>query len=277
MIYKLVIALGLKNSGVLLFIYRTYISIRYRNLFNEFIPFNGYEINIGKDLSLFPSVIRGDFEQREFQMIRSLNQLDGEVVWDVGANVGIYSIFFEKTFGKSKIMSFEPAETTHALLLKNLNHNKSSRVMTFKLGLGSSDEEAYLTKSPDGAGSNSIVLKKSNTSSMSEKIEMTSIDLLINSNPKYAPKFIKIDVEGYEPQVILGGKSYITESKPIIMMEVFPHLWQIESYPLWKTCLEFLLQVYGEAFVIEDQKTCVTQEVDVENNRNQRTIFFGLT
>ena len=80
MIYKLVIILGLKNSRVLLFIYRTYISIRYKNLFNKFIPFNGYEINIGKDLSLFPSVIRGDFEQIEFEMIRSLKQLEGEVV-----------------------------------------------------------------------------------------------------------------------------------------------------------------------------------------------------
>jgi FkbM family methyltransferase len=277
MTYKLVIALGLKNSRVLLFIYRKYISIRYKNLFNEFIPFNGYEINIGKDLSLFPSVIRGDFEQREFQMIGSLNKLNGEVIWDIGANVGLYSIFFENTFRKSKILSFEPAESTYALLLKNLEHNKSSRVLTFKLGLGISNVEASLTKSPDGAGSNSIVLKKSNKASLSEKIQMTSMDILINSIPEYAPKFIKIDVEGYEPQVILGGKNYITESKPIIMMEVFPHLWQKESYPIWNTCLEFLLQVYRDAFVIENQKTFTLQEIDVVNNRNQRTIFFGLT
>jgi FkbM family methyltransferase len=234
------------------------------------------EIKVGRDLSLFPSLIRGDFEHDELQMVSGLKLDSGVSIWDVGANIGVYSIFFAKTFKNVKIVSFEPSKSTFGLLKENLFHNKCDQVSLFNCGLGKSTESQFLIKSDLGAGSNSIVLQEGPLSNTREKIEMTTIDIFISNFPDLAPKLIKIDVEGYEPQVIMGGAVFIEFQKPIIMMEVFPLLWNKNAYADWQVCLDFLFTTYGEALELRSNDSRVIRSFNFERNQNQRTLFFGL-
>ncbi len=277
MLMRIVTLLGLKNSPTLLKIYRLYILIRYKNQFNQYIQFGDFEIKVGMDLSLFPALIRGDFECKELEVIGSLDLGREQVIWDIGANVGVYSIFFARTFPQAKIVSFEPARSTWSLLTENLRHNKCDQVLALNFGVGKSLDMQYLRKSKLGAGSNSIVLSEESSKFESESIQMTTIDSFVASNPFLAPKLIKIDVEGYEPQVIFGGKRFIALNRPIIIMEVFPLLWAKESHSDWKACLGFLFNTYGQALEIHRQKSKVITNASVEKSLDQKTLLFGLS
>ena len=276
MLIRIVTRLGLKNSRILLAAYRKYISVRYKNRFNQFIKFRGFEIKVGKDLSLFPSLMRGDFEHEEMRMLSRI-KLEPEIaIWDIGANVGVYSIFFAKTFQGCKIVSFEPSKSTFELLKQNLFHNKCDQVLAINYGLGQSTQSQILFKSSHGAGSNSIVLQEGPQSTIGEEIKMTTIDGYISNYPDLAPKLIKVDVEGYEPKVIMGGELFIKSQKPIIMMEVFPLLWSKNAYIDWKLCLDFLFSTYGEGLELRNQSAQLISSLSFEKNLNQRTLFFGL-
>lgn len=257
-------------------IYRKYISIRYKNLFDSFIGFRNFEIKVGRDLSLFPSLVRGDFEQEELNYLQRLNLNQGVNIWDVGANVGIYSIFFSKCFPNAKVVSFEPSKSTFELLEQNLAHNKCLGVASFNCGLGSSNNPKLLIRSILGAGSNSIVLKDASQENSSEQIQMTTIDAFLSDHPHLAPGFIKLDVEGYEPQVIMGGRSFIESQKPLIMMEVFPLLWPKDSFTDWEFCLDFLFSVYGNGLEMRGRKSQLIAGLDFRLEHEQRTLFFGV-
>jgi len=234
------------------------------------------EIKVGRDLGLFPSLIRGDFEHDELQIVSGLELDSGVSIWDVGANIGVYSIFFAKIFKNAKIVSFEPCKSTFELLKENLSHNKCEKISLFNCGLGQSTESQFLIESDLGPASNSIVLQEGPLGNTREKIEMTTIDVFISNFPDLAPKLIKIDVEGYEPQVIMGGEVFIKSQKPIIMMEVFPLLWNKNSYADWRACLDFLFMTYGQALGLGSHDSRVIRSFNFERNQNQRTLFFGL-
>jgi FkbM family methyltransferase len=276
MLIKFVTRLGLKDSKVLLMAYRIYISIRYKNLFDQIIKFRDIEVIVGRDLSLFPSLIRGDFENKELQLISKLQLKAETVIWDIGANVGVYSILFSKWFPKSTIVCFEPSDPTFKLLTLNLSHNKCKNVLPFNCGLGDSLEPQFLKRSSLGAGSNSIVLKGEPQKIHGEEIHMTTIEDFISKKPNLLPEFIKIDVEGFEPQVIMGGSNFISTQKPIIMMEVFPLLWVEEAYEDWRLCLDFLFNTYGKAFELRDHKSGKISTLKLKD-QDQRTLFFGLS
>ena len=104
---------------------------------------------------------------------------------------------------------------------------------------------------------------------------MTTIDVFLLDFPNLAPDFIKLDVEGYEPQVIMGGRSFIESQKPIIMMEIFPLLWDKDSLTDWGLCLDFLFSVYGHGLEMRGRKSQLIEHLDYRLEHEQRTLFFG--
>jgi FkbM family methyltransferase len=122
---------------------------------------------------------------------------------DVGANIGAYTILASSEI-KAKTISIEPLESTYLKLLENISINKINKnVKALNIGLGSKIEELYFTKSLDTI--NHVTFKKDINTAI---VKIDTLDYLLKNND--CPSLIKIDVEGFEAEVINGAKKTLS-------------------------------------------------------------------
>lgn len=141
------------------------------------------------------------------------------VIIDVGANIGQTAMNFAKISEQnSMIHAFEPDPVNYSKALENLKRNPFKNIRYYNIGLGSANEELSLKiNSPLNRGGNRIDRKKA-LGSLIIKIERLD-DVLERENVQKVD-LIKIDVEGFELEVLKGAKTTILLHKPLLYIEV---------------------------------------------------------
>jgi FkbM family methyltransferase len=131
---------------------------------------------------------------------------------DVGGNVGVYTSLLHKHFPNSQIHTFEPNPNTYKVLLKNCGEFAT----IVNKGIGEKNEQIDLffnsaNPTSEQASSNAEILKViANSHDLSsEKIDVITLDDYAKLNNISTIDFLKIDVEGYELEAILGAKHLI--------------------------------------------------------------------
>jgi len=143
-------------------------------------------------------------------------------VVDVGANVGIFSIFAAAQ-GVKKVIAYEPVPSTVALLQKNISinkkHNLQSKIKVIAKGV--SDKKGFLSIYFDGAGDEgaSLMPTHQKISKFSKKVPVTTIDA--DAKIIGPVDLIKIDAEGLEEEIIRGAEATIRKYKPVITMAAY--------------------------------------------------------
>lgn len=138
------------------------------------------------------------------------------LVLDIGANIGNHTIFF-LTKKARKIISFEPVKDTFDILKKNIEiNNFQNKVNLFNVGVGQTTGKAILKY----YNSKNIGMSQL-CSDQNGDIPIISIDEL-NIDEKI--NFIKIDVEGFEADVIKGMTETLKRNKPLVMIEIRDYL-----------------------------------------------------
>ena len=133
------------------------------------------------------------------------------VVLDVGANIGNHSIYFSSKF--NKVFAFEPNADVYELL--KFNASQRQNVFPSMIGLGDVEGD-FVLKEISGNLMASWIDKNSDlTDRKTYQIKIKTLDKL--NIPEV--KFIKIDVEGYEIEVLKGGVDLISRDQPIILFE----------------------------------------------------------
>ena len=162
---------------------------------------------------------RGNLEPHMVKQFKKyLNK--NSVVFDIGANIGIHTILFGRL--AKKVFAFEPYEPNFKHLQTNLANNEIFNVLSFQLALSNKQEEVKI-KYVNPINSGQIILDDNpntaldNWKNMKEEIIVKCITL--DSLDIDELHFLKIDVEGYEPKVLAGGKQTILKFKPIIAIE----------------------------------------------------------
>jgi FkbM family methyltransferase len=146
-----------------------------------------------------------------------LMHLDKPVCLDIGANVGVYSLFMS-TFA-SKIYSFEPLPRNYTIFQKNVALNHLTNIDIHTYGLSNEDKVDYFYVNKNfnyGAGS-----FDADHQDVSDKSEIM-LQLKIGDNELSECKkidFIKMDIEGFEYQAIRGLQNTLVKHRPILMME----------------------------------------------------------
>ena len=162
------------------------------------------------------------FEYRTLAKIKENVKL-GDTVFDIGANIGMYSIILSKLVGKEgKVYSFEPDPQTAYFLKKNLKLNGCDNVIVSQIALSDENGKVFLKK-PEGAGDafNFISGDKPNTPS-DNSVDAVKVDDFINLYKIEKLNFVKIDIEGAELLCMKGGTEVmLAKLKPIIVTEVF--------------------------------------------------------
>ena len=177
---------------------------------------------------------------------KALKNIDGNICLDIGANLGYWSLAFNKYLEREKIIfSFEPEK----LKMSNLSHNLKceENITLLQIGLGSKIEDISLgipeyTKNRGGehaqnTGTVSVFNDRDNSPS-----RFTTVDLLLSSVTHVKEKvfLIKIDVEGFEYEVIKGMEDCVRRDRPLIILEINPTTQLLAGYDLRNILMVFL-------------------------------------
>ena len=126
-----------------------------------------------------------------------------DVVWDVGANVGHYTkLFAELTGINGKVFAFEPSPQNYERLAANLKDLEN--ISLFAFGLGDEEKKLTFKQGEDELGATSQVVNVDDVGIDDEQVEIRCGDLIVETGTAGLPNFIKIDVEGFELEVLNG-------------------------------------------------------------------------
>jgi FkbM family methyltransferase len=179
---------------------------------------------------VLPAVLRGKPEYpelagREEAFIREL-PLDGKVIYDVGAFEGIFTMYFAKAVGpRGRVVAFEPHPANQARVHEHLELNEIDNVTVVHAGVGDRVGELRLASSADtGRATADEALQRRLEASGAQvgvvTAPLTTIDGEIAARDLPAPDLVKIDVEGFEQQVLEGMRSTIEAHRPDILVEI---------------------------------------------------------
>ncbi|GAB2597643.1 FkbM family methyltransferase [Spirosoma areae] len=157
-------------------------------------------------------------------------QMGIKTILDIGANTGQSVITFHNAFPKATIHAFEPLPDC----FKELSRNVAglSGIMLHNIAIG--DQVGNITFEENEYSASSSVLSMTdqhisnfpftkNRKQTAVRVEM--LDTLLETVPLYENMLIKIDVQGYEKHVILGGRKVISQAKVLIVETSFETLY----------------------------------------------------
>ena len=136
---------------------------------------------------------------------------------DVGANKGQYGLEFKKKFPAATIHSFEPSKMAFLNLKKNAKDFDNWNVHNFGFGSKNSEEKLFFDMPGNETSSliKQVEIYGESDSKNYELVKIITIKEFLDSNPHIQPNVLKLDVEGYELQCLLGAEKYITKFKLI--------------------------------------------------------------
>ncbi|MCZ2127913.1 MAG: FkbM family methyltransferase [Anaerolineales bacterium] len=154
----------------------------------------------------------------------------GEVFYDIGANVGMFSLTAAKIHNQQvKVYAFEPSFSTFASLIKNIAANGFGEVVfpfSFALGARGGIHSFNYTDLTPGASVHTLDSAVNQTGqtfapAFSQKVIAYSLDELIEEHNFEAPTHVKIDVDGGEKEIVEGMKRLLAGSAvKSVMIEV---------------------------------------------------------
>ena len=139
--------------------------------------------------------------------------------FDIGANIGWYSLIVAKYFKKIKVYAFEPIKETYGFLRKNINKNSLKNIKSYNFGFYSENKNILFSKDKNKMVNTSIRSLNSNKNLKLEKCKVITLDNFVFKN-KIRVDFIKCDIEGAELFAFLGAKKTLLKFKPIVFCEM---------------------------------------------------------
>jgi len=145
-----------------------------------------------------------------------------DVVLDIGANVGLYTVFLAKVVGSEGLLiAFEPSRQSYAHLLENLKLNGLVNVRCFRKALGERSGQAWLSSGRVIGGSSLVHAHEGD--GPGEVVDVMEGDRLVAAENLPVPRAVKIDVEGYEHAVIQGLRRTLAQRAcELVCCEVHP-------------------------------------------------------
>jgi FkbM family methyltransferase len=161
-------------------------------------------------------------EPETLQWIDSFQKKDNFIFWDIGANIGLYSIYNSLKNKNSNTICFEPSTSNLRILSRNISiNNLGNNIKIFPIPL-TNKENKFLTMKENefiegGAlntfGENFNFEGKKFTSHHKYQLFGTSINYLLKNNLLAEPDYIKIDVDGIEHLILESANKYLSSKK----------------------------------------------------------------
>lgn len=136
---------------------------------------------------------------------------------DIGANLGLTAVTVASHCVDGTVYAFEPSPRNLGFLRQNIEQNNIRNISIVEAALGF-DEGHVMFSIPNNLG-NSTVWRSAVSGENFAKVKLTKLDKWWHENGKPHISFIKIDVEGFETDVIKGGAELIATCRPKMFVE----------------------------------------------------------
>jgi FkbM family methyltransferase len=203
---------------------RDYAQMNERNLvIKEIEPGLRLAIDLA-DHAIGLNILRGRFELNEIEFVRRTVK-PGQHVVDAGAHIGLFAMHMAAAVGPSgSVHCFEPFDANADCLDLAIAENRfERRVIVERAALGATHGTAHLIFAPATLNSGGAFIGTPGAA-VPAGHEMRPVRVIaLDEYPLPRPiSFIKIDVEGAEPQALRGAARVLREDRPAILSEVHP-------------------------------------------------------
>jgi len=160
------------------------------------------------------------YEADESDMILRLIK-PGDVVFDIGANIGWYTLNILMEHKGTLVYSFEPIKSSYQYLIKNLILNNQNTDKAYNFGLSDKNKTVKFYFDIECAMASSMANLREGEDTVMVECEIKRLDDFVSSMLSFEKlDFIKCDVEGAELYVFRGGIETIKKYKPIVFSEI---------------------------------------------------------
>ena len=159
-----------------------------------------------------------DYEKDEVAMIENLVS-DSANFFDIGANIGWYSLNIGAGRSGAHVFAFEPIPNTFSQLERNVSLNSLQNITLCNFGFFNSVGEFTFYYYPEGSGNASSANLTGRSDVEQVRCKVRTLDDYTEQN-RIRVDFIKCDVEGAELMVFQGGMQTILRDKPIVFSEI---------------------------------------------------------
>jgi FkbM family methyltransferase len=135
----------------------------------------------------------------------------GMTVVDAGANIGLHTLFFAKRVGpEGRVYAFEAGQDAFGRLQIHVDRNQLANVRCFHCALGAAEGVVALAENCQD-NSRNFVVESSSKAIGTKNIALRPLDQVLKEESVGRVDFLKIDVEGFEPQVLEGASTYLRQ------------------------------------------------------------------
>ena len=219
-----------------------------------------YEVCIGEHIDWY--IFYGFIDPSKSNLYSAIKS--GDTVLDIGSNVGEVLMNISKIVGnKGMVHGFEPDFENYKRLSKNLSLNEFENIkvnnigLSYENGFGTSEINNIRNK---GMNSISQVMEDDKNE---HSFEILTLDNYINKTNISSLDFIKIDVEGYEFNVLKGAESALKKYKPTLFIELDDNNLKKTNHTASE--LVSLLEDYNYSIKNVNTNTVVSSENNFEN------------
>ena len=193
----------------------------------------------------------------------------GMVAYDIGANVGVFSVLFASIVGEDGIVyAFEPEENNLSCLLKSMERNNLKNIILDRRAVSKTCSTEKFDRRGGAFSGRLVGNGLYNTTGNIRTVETVSIDHVVGKEGYRVPGIMKIDVEGNEGMVLEGMKDTLANYGPMIICEIHTHLGESRDQ-----VINLLTQNGYAVFNINDALALNVHDEPASINPVQRHVF----
>lgn len=212
----------------------------------EYIDTNGFKMIAGKEGWLHFRYT-GEYEPLTTKIVSNIIK-EGDVVVDIGANIGYYTLLFSKLVGKSgKVYAFEPESNNFCFLKKNIELNGCCNVIAEQKAVSDINGVVKLFLDETNPGAHTMIDEHKNLHSID--VQCVTLDSYFK-DMKQKPTLIKADVQGVEDRVLRGASDFV-DGKIVFVLELC-----MDLKPDDKNIVDILVEKGYNILGINENKKC---------------------
>lgn len=169
------------------------------------------------------SIFLFDYDEEAVTFIKSRISA-GDVFFDIGANVGFYSYLASSLVGDSgRVFAIEPNPVTFAKLQRSIERNRIKNIQALNCGLSSEAGSLKLYLNIDKGNATATMVPHENSDTITVPVRTLSEVVTDFKIDKIA--YLKIDVDGFEPEVFRGAKELLANGSVSAVQSEFCDYW----------------------------------------------------
>ncbi len=195
------------------------------------IPLFGYRFPCELAEHIQRRIFLFDYDEKAQQFIRE-NLKTGDTILDIGANVGFYTMLGSSIVGEQgRVIAVEPNPKTFGKLEKTIQSNQIKNALALNIGLGSQESEVELYFNSSLGNDSATMVAHGATESV--RVKVLTLDDVVAQHNIGTIAYVKIDVDGFEPEVFKGAKNLLLAGKIKAMQCEFSDVWlrRMDSSP----------------------------------------------